>query len=279
VEALADRRQARITDPSLLPGYDVFNDMRLALALEGSPDAAWFQELTASMEMQPELAEELDDEALAEPLAYVQKKLEMPVVTFTGPGASALNNELLKAEAAMDIGHFHEAVDHYKLAHLIDPINPLPMIGRGHALLAAGDYRSSAFWLLKGLERFPDVARFAFDLRALMGGAEVIDIRRADILDRLEQRENAELRFLLGYLEYHGGQRPRGLENLRRAAADPRASALIARYPKLLEAHAPAPMPEAPPPSAPPHPAATPEIPDEGELVIPPSPPQAYEPE
>jgi hypothetical protein len=162
-----------------------------------------------------------------------------PLRTFTGTGSSSLNNEMLKAESLMEIGHYREAAARYGVAALIAPANPLPLIGRGHAFLAAGDYRSAALALIRGMERFPDIARFNIDLTALMGSGEIIDIRRADILERLERRETAELRFLLGYLEYHTGDRERGMANLERAASDPRASMVIAQYPDLLRKNAP----------------------------------------
>lgn len=239
----------RITDPSLLPGYDVFNDLQLALALAENPGAPWFQDLVAALRAQPELAEAVAEDAAEEPEAYIERLRSAPLRTFIGGGASALNNELLKAESLMDIGHYAEAAEHYERARLIDPTNPLPLIGRGHALLAAGDYRSAAFALLSGLERFPALARFSIDLTALLGSGEIIDIRRADLLDALRQRETPELRFLLGYLEYHTGDRERGLANLERAARHPLASALIARYPELLRARAETPAaPQVPPP-------------------------------
>jgi hypothetical protein len=79
-----------------------------------------------------------------------------------------------------------------------------------------------------------------------MGGGEVIDIRRADLMRRLEQREIPELRFLLGYLEYHTGDREHGLANLEQAAREDRAGSIISRYPALLRGGGTSPAPQAP---------------------------------
>jgi hypothetical protein len=159
---------------------------------------------------------------------------------------------MLKAEELMRAGHFYEAADRYRAAHQLDPANPLPLIGRGHALLAAGDYRSAAHALIAGIQRYPDITRFAIDLKSLMGGGENVDIRRADIMQRLERKENPALRFLLGYLEYHGGQPERGLQNLEKAAANPLADATIHRYPKMLRGEGPLPPPRFDNPDLPP---------------------------
>jgi len=235
----------RVKDASVLPGYDVFTDMRLALALERNPTAAWFKDMQDAAHAQPELAPTAAEQAksVAE---FTEKMLKTPLRSFTGGGASAVNDQVLKAESLMEIGHYYEAADRYAAACTMDPTNPLPLLGRGHALLAAGDYRSAAFSLLQGLERFPEIARFAFDLKALMGGGEQIDIRRADIMARLHQREAPELLFLLGYLEYHTGDHERGMADLEKAARLDQKGTIIARYPAMLRGEGVLPPPKFP---------------------------------
>jgi hypothetical protein len=95
---------------------------------------------------------------------------------------------------------------------------------------------------------------------------------------QLGQSEDPLLRFLLGYLEYHSGDHEHGLENLRRAASNPRAGMVIARYPSLLAGESPPVLPgpaqpaeegeRGPAPGAVPHPDASSR--PAGELVIPP---------
>jgi hypothetical protein len=235
----------RVKDASVLPGYDVFTDMRLALALEHSPTATWFKDMQDAARAQPELAPTPAEQAKSA-AEFTQKMLKTPLRSFTGGGASAVNDQILKAESLMEIGHYYEAADRYAAACTMDPTNPLPLLGRGHALLAAGDYRSAAFSLLRGLERFPEIARFAFDLKALMGGGEQIDIRRADILARLHQRESPELLFLLGYLEYHTGDHERGMADLEKAARLDQKGTIISRYPAMLRGEGVLPPPRFP---------------------------------
>jgi hypothetical protein len=232
----------RTVDVQLLPGFDIFTDMRLALAMMSNPNAPWLDEIRRVLRERPDLTGELGEEATQDPAEFLDHMLHTPLRTLAGAGSSALNDQMLKAESALSIGHFAEASDRYEAAHLIDPSNPLPLIGKGHALLAQGNYLSAAVALTQGIEladRTPGLVSALLnrlDLKALMGGGEVIDIRRADIMRRLEREEDPSLRFLLGYLEYHSGDKAHGLENLKRAAENPRAGMIIARYPALLRA-------------------------------------------
>ncbi len=236
------------SDPTALPGYDVFTDMQLALAAVNDPNAPWLDEMQQRLEERPELAEELKAQAAENAELFLQQMLETPLRTFTGGGDSAFNNQMLRAESLIEIGRYYEAVDRYEAAHMIDPANPLPLIGKGYALLAAGEYRSAAAAILQALERYPNITRFQIDLKTMLGGGEVVDMRRSDLLRLLRQHETPELRFLLGYLEYHTGDRERGLENLHKAAEHPKASMLMAQYPNLLKQtpRVPVPRSEAP---------------------------------
>lgn len=274
----AELTPPRVTDASVLPGFDVFNDMRLALALQADPGADWFREMQKAAEGRPELLTEPAQAAAQGGEDFVTNMLNAPLRTFTGRGASLFNDQMLKAESLMAIGHYFEAADRYAAAERLEPANPLPLLGRGHALLAAGDYRSAAALILRGIERFPDVTRFALDLKTLLGSGEAIDIRRADIMHRLEQADSPPLLFLLGYIEYHTGDRERGLATLERAARHPQAGPVIARYPDMLRGQGALPPPryepavpadDGPALQVPPRPRpSTPEPPEP--LVVPP---------
>lgn len=250
----------RPVDASLLPGFDVFTDMRLALELVKNPAADWFEEMQRAGEVSLDPTSRLEQDTREDAQQFLGRMLETPLRTLTGGGATEFNDQMLKAESLLDIGHFQEAVDRYERAAQLNPLNPLPLIGKGHALLAMGSYSSAAEALLQGIERFPEVVRFSLDLADLMGGGERIDIRRADLLRRLEQSESPQLLFLLGYLEYHTGDRERGLAHLDQAAAHPLAPAAVVRYPALLRGEAPLPVPRWPQEAAPDVPPPTDEL-------------------
>ncbi len=239
VEALRPR-------PSVLPGQDVFTDLQLSISLQRDPGAEWFRDMQAALREDPSLPEHMRAMAALDAREFLQRVQGTPMRTFAGEGPSPVNEALREAEALMAEGRYFDAARRYERAQVFDPLNPLPAIGRGHALLAAGNYNTAALSLTVGLERFPELARFAVDLSALMGGGEVIDIRRSDLIRQLERREDPRLRFLLGYLEFHSGQRERGLENLRKAAAMAEPGSLIRRYPEMLTGEGVLPPPKLP---------------------------------
>lgn len=242
--------EPRKLETSVLPGFDLFTDMQLALSLARSPSAGWFEDMQTAVRNNPALAQKYQKAAAQNSEQFLSQMMNTPIRSFVGQGESAVNNELTKAEAQLEIGQFYDAANRFDAAHRLDPSNPLPLIGKGHALLAAGDYLSAATHLLRGLERFPELTRFALDLQTLVGGGEVVDIRRADLLSRLQQREDPQLRFLLGYLEYYTGHQESGLENLRQAARGASPTSIIARYPDMLSRDGVLPPPKLQTPNA-----------------------------
>jgi hypothetical protein len=78
---------------------------------------------------------------------------------------------------------------------------------------------------------------------------------------RLANAEDPQLRFLLGYIEYHTGNELSGLEHLTRAAAAAAPGSVIARYPGMLKGDGTLPPPKLPDltPPPPPPPGISPE--------------------
>lgn len=164
----------------------------------------------------------------------VRAFLERPIVTFSGKDKTMANDAFKQAEEYLGQGKYFDAVRAYDLARAADPVNPLVWIGRGHALVGAGDYLSAVRSLEEGLRRFPEVGRFQIDLKAFLSHKDILDIRRADLESRLERSENYRFRFLLGYIEYFSGLEKFGLPNLKRAAqAAPITSPIATFYKKL----------------------------------------------
>ncbi|TWT46106.1 hypothetical protein RAS1_25530 [Phycisphaerae bacterium RAS1] len=251
----------RVANPSVLPGYDAFTDMQLALALIRDPAASWFSEMQSAIRDNPYYAETLHQRATLQAEQFIAAVARQPVKSFATGTSTAVNDELLRAESSMEIGNYYEAAERYDAASRLDPGNPLPLLGKGHALLAAGDYLSASVFITRGLERFPDITKFTLDLTTLLGGGETVDIRRADMMRRLKEREDPRLRFLLGYLEYHSGSRESGLQSLEQAALEDRSGSIISRYYLMLRGQRPLPpprLPEGAPIAPPPAPRQTP---------------------
>jgi hypothetical protein len=79
----------------------------------------------------------------------------------------------------------------------------------------------------------------------MLGGGEIVDIRRADIMQRLQRHDDARLRFLLGYIEIHTGSRELGMRNLEQAAELAEIGSILKRLPVLVRGET-RPAPSAP---------------------------------
>jgi hypothetical protein len=178
---------------------------------------------------------------LATAAKWARDVLEDPVTTFVGKYENDLNRYMAAGEGALKSGDYYRAARLFDLARLVDPVNPLPQLNRGLALAAAGDYVSSVAALEEGIRRFPQIAAFKLDLIAMVGNRDVFDVRRADLENRLAVREQYDLRFLLGYLEFYSGLPDDGLKNLRKAASAAPAGSPIASFASLLTGEQPMP--------------------------------------
>lgn len=171
---------------------------------------------------------------LSEAAKWASDVIDQPLKSFAGKYQNKLNEYMLAGEDELHRGQYYSAARYFELAHSIDPMNPLPLMARGHALAAAGDYRSAVRYLTLGIERFPQIAAFRIDLPALIGRPDVFDIRRADLEDKLAGSENRELRFLLGYLELYSGLPDEGIKNLRIAAKASPPDSVIGMFVDLI---------------------------------------------
>ncbi|MBI5764216.1 MAG: hypothetical protein HZA51_11890 [Planctomycetes bacterium] len=181
---------------------------------------------------------------LAAAAKWAKDVLDDPVTTFAGKYANSLNQYMADGEAELHRGDYYRAARSFDVARTIDPFNPLPHLHRGHALAAAGDYVSAVANLELGLKRFPHIAAFKMDLVALVGNRDIFDVRRADLEKRLAVKDQYDLRFLLGYLEWYSGLPEDGMKNLRMAAANAPKDSPIRSFAGLLSGDQP--LPELP---------------------------------
>lgn len=126
--------------------------------------------------------------------------------TFASFSKDKFNQHLRLAEEYLKQGRYYRAADTYTLASIYKPGDPLAYAGKSHALFAAGEYVSSALFLSRALEIFPEYARFKIELEYLIGDRGTIESRIADIKRWQERSDSADLQFLLGYICYQMGR-------------------------------------------------------------------------
>ncbi|MHC4657430.1 MAG: tetratricopeptide repeat protein [Planctomycetota bacterium] len=141
--------------------------------------------------------------------------------TFASYSEDNFNQHMRAAEQYLKEGKYYRAADTYALASMYKRDDPLAYAGKSHALFAAGGYMSSALFLSRTLEIFPEYARFKVDLVAMVGDRDKVESRIGDIKQWIEKSGSAELQFLLGYVYYQIGR------------ADEAKKAIDAAYEKL----------------------------------------------
>jgi tetratricopeptide (TPR) repeat protein len=129
-------------------------------------------------------------------------QIKGPHRTFASFAKDRFNQSMRSAEEYLKRGKYYRAADAYTLALVYKSNDPLAYAGKSHALFAAGEYMSSALFLLRALEIFPEYATVKVDLEYMLGDRDKIDDRTVDI-ERWYQKSGAvELKFLLAYIYY-----------------------------------------------------------------------------
>jgi tetratricopeptide (TPR) repeat protein len=151
-----------------------------------------------------------------------------PHETFASYSNDKFNRHLRAAEEYLKQGKYYRAADAYTLASMYKPGDPLADAGKSHALFAAGEYMSSALYLARALEIFPDYARFKIDIVAMVGDRDRLETRIADVEQWWKTSNSPELQFLLAYVYYQMDRVERAREAINNAHENmPEAAAII----------------------------------------------------
>ncbi len=134
--------------------------------------------------------------------------------TFASYSKDKFNQHMRAAEQYLKEGKYYRAADTYTLASIYKSDDPLVYAGKSHALFAAGEYMTSALFLSRALEIFPEYARFKIDLAAMVGDRDKLDSRIVDIKEWIERSGSADLQFLLGYVYYQTGRMDEAKESI-----------------------------------------------------------------
>jgi tetratricopeptide (TPR) repeat protein len=125
-------------------------------------------------------------------------------------------------------GRYYMAADSFALASIYKQGEPLCFAGRGHALLGAGEYMSSALFLSRAIEADPEYVKTRIDLAAMLGGENKLESRIADIKEWLGRSGSGKLEFLLGYVYYRIGRLGPAQQAIDAAYAKAPSAAVIA---------------------------------------------------
>ncbi len=115
-------------------------------------------------------------------------------------------------------GRFYKAADAFELANVWDPESSLARLARSHALLGAGEYMSSAYYLHEALNRDPDLARVRVKIESLVGGRDLYESRINELTTWQTRSQSGEMALLLSYLMFMDNKAQRATDLLEQAA-------------------------------------------------------------
>jgi len=103
-------------------------------------------------------------------------------------------------------GNYLEAADSFTLASLYEPDNANCYAGHGHALFAAGQFVSSALYIIRAIELNPEYVQANIDLVPSIGNRNVVDMRTSELEQLLKKAPASGLQILTAYVYYRTGK-------------------------------------------------------------------------
>jgi hypothetical protein len=129
-----------------------------------------------------------------------------PYSSLESLSEAKFNQHMSEAQGHLKAGRYYRAASSFSLALIYQADNPRALAGRGHALLAVGEYVSSSLFLSRALEVSPEYLQTKVDLAAVLGGENKLADRISDIEQWLARSDSSQLQFLLSYVYYRTGQ-------------------------------------------------------------------------
>lgn len=196
-------------------------EKRRAAAEEGKRELSSSQDMPLQRDAVAEKGHALEEpsqkETGNEDVAAKARMILGEYKTFAAFSEDKFNRNMRAAEEYLKRGRFYRAADAYTLASIYKPDDPLAYAGKSHALFAAGEYMSSALFLSRAIEIFPEYVQFKIDLVAMVGDKDKLESRIANVEQWLDESGAAELQFLLGYVYYQMGRHAEAQEMINAA--------------------------------------------------------------
>ncbi len=215
---------------------DVYEQMREELANAPTPETVQAERQQVAEQNQPE---EKGPSDMRSELAEIDEKTAGAVVgvhkSFATQAKNKFNYYMRTAEECLKQGKYYSAADAYTLASIYKPDDPLAYAGRSHALFASGEYVSSAYFLARAINIFPQYVNFKVDINAMIPDKDRLESRIADVKQWTSKGESAELSFLLAYIYYQLGKTDLALEAIKFSAEKMPKSAPIETLKQAIE--------------------------------------------
>ncbi len=124
--------------------------------------------------------------------------------SLVGAAPGEFNKEMAAGQVALKKGKFVRAMDSFQAAMLVNPADPLAIIGRAHAELAAGLYGTAAYDLKFVFQRHAELTAVHYNLRKMLPAITVTAVNK-DLAGLLKEKSSTGA-FLAAYVAYQNGQ-------------------------------------------------------------------------
>jgi tetratricopeptide (TPR) repeat protein len=155
--------------------------------------------------------------------------------SFASYSDDKFNHHMRMAEGFMKQGRFYRAADAYTLASIYKPNDPLAYAGKSLALFGSGEYLSSALFLARTLEIFPEYAKVKVDLVGMIGDKDTVENRILEARDWMDKSDSGELEFLLSYIYYQMDRLEFAKQSIEAAAKKMPNSPAVAAMKKVID--------------------------------------------
>ena len=178
---------------------DVFDVMKAQQELESDEETApQEREDTLAMQAAKKLVGDMEIKVDHAEASLIRGKHK----TFASYAQDKFNTYMRLAEKLMAEGKYYKAADAYTLASIFKDTDPLPNAGKAHALFAAGEYMSSAFYLSEAIRLYPEYVNIKLDMKKLGGDQDDLQKSISEIRQWYDRNGYGELAFVLSYIYY-----------------------------------------------------------------------------
>lgn len=155
--------------------------------------------------------------------------------SFATESNDKFNYYMRSAEEFLKDGKYYRAADAYSLAGIYKPDDPLAFAGKSHALFASGEYMSSAYFLSRAIDIFPQYVKFKIGLDQMIPDKDRLENRISDVKLWIQKSGSPELSFLLAYIYYQLDKIELATEAIDSAAAKIPDSVSVTALKKAIE--------------------------------------------
>jgi tetratricopeptide (TPR) repeat protein len=164
-----------------------------------------------------------------------QEEFAKAYKSFAAHSDDKFNQHIMAAEGYMKQGRFYRAADAYTLASIYKPNDPLGYAGKSVALFGSGEYLSSALFLARAVDIFPEYAKVKIDLVGMMGDKDTVENRILEAREWMDKSDSGELEFLLSYIYYQMDRLEFARQSIESAAKKTPDSPAVAAMKKAID--------------------------------------------